>query len=325
MGRVIRDTAILAGVQTAYNTPRTDLTGAANAMQVRKVNINALEATKIDTDLTLPYFGASPKIIGETYRKIDFEFLWGGTGVTTGTGTAPAYDSVLQMSGMVGVGGATPTRYSYSLLTTGTKWGTLDVYDSGVFHKYTDVVGDLEWSAGVDGIAYCKFSGIGKDSGDTAAATPALTLTAFKLPVAITDANSGDVMIGGTYATGVITGGTAYPSTGIQSIKLGNKTGFTPALGGPGVDISDRDGAVSVELDCTPAQEIAFLVAIRNATIQTLGLRIGTAVGASSLFWLPGVQWTEHKKVNKNGRRFVGLDGILVPVAGNDEVQAILL
>lgn len=325
MARYIRDTAILAGVQTAAGTPRTDLTGAANAMQVRNVSLTPIEATQIDMALTLPYFGASPKIVGEVYRKIDFEFLLGGTGVSTGTGTAPAYDAVLQMCAAVGVGGATPTRYSYSLLTTGTKWGTLDVYDSGVFHKYTDVVGDLEISASVDGIAYGKFSGIGRDGGETAVATPALTLTAFKNPVAITDANCGDLTLGGTCAAGAISGGTTYPGTGIQSLKLGNKTAFTPLLGGSGVDITDRDGSISVEVDATAAQEIALLAAVRNATTQSLGLRIGNAVGASLLFWLPAVCWSGSKKVDKNGRRLIGLDGVALPSSGNDEIQFILL
>lgn len=325
MPRYIRDTAILAGVQTAQGTPRTDLTGAANGMQVRNVSITPIEATQIDLGLTLPYFGASPKLIGETYRKIDFEFLLGGTGVTTGTGTAPAYDPMLQMCAMVGVGAGTPTRFSYSLLTTGTKWGTLDVYDSGVFHKFTDVVGDLEFSAGVDGVAFAKFSGMGRDGGDTAAATPALTLTAFKTPVAITDANCGDLTLGGTYATGAITSGTQYPSTGIQSLKLGNKTAFTPLLGGSGVDITDREASVSVELDVTAAQAVTLLTAVRAGSTQSMGLRIGTAVGASALFWLPAVQWSGAKLVDKNGRRLLGLDGMVLPASGNDEVQFILL
>lgn len=325
MPRYIRDTAILAGVQTAAGTPRTDLTGAANGMQVRNVSITPIEATQIDLGLTLPYFGASPKLVGEVYRKIDLEFLLGGTGVVTGTGTAPAYDAMFQMAAMVGVGAATPTRYSYSLLTTGTKWGTLDVYDSGVFHKFTDVVGDLEFSATVDGIPYAKFSGMGRDGGDTAAAAPSLTLTAFKTPVAITDANCGDLTLGGTYATGAIAAGTAYPSTGIQSIKLGNKTAFTPLLGGSGVDITDRDGSISVEVDATAAQAVSLLAAVRNATTQSVGLRIGTAVGASLLFWLPAVQWSGAKLVDKNGRRLLGLDGVALPASGNDEVQIVLL
>jgi hypothetical protein len=249
-----------------------------------------------------------------------------GTGVTTGTGTAPAYDALLQACAMVGVGAATPTRFSYSLLSATLKAITLYVYDDGVQHKYLDAMGDAEFVMGINGKPSIKFTFLSRDGGDTAVSNPTgAVFTAFKQPLAITDFNTGDLTFGGTYATGAVTGGTAYPGTGMQSLKLGNALSFTPLLGGSAVDITDRAVGGAIELDLTAALEVSLMGIVRANTLQSMSLLHGTAVGAKVLMFMPQVQLLNPKKTEKNGRRLIGFDFRALPLSGNDELQLILL
>jgi hypothetical protein len=86
-----------------------------------------------------------------------------------------------------------------------------------------------------------SFRFLGLDGGVTAASPSALTLTAFKVPLVVSEPNTGDLLFGATYtaATPTLTGGTGYPSQGIE-LDLGNDLAYMPLLGGESVDISQR-------------------------------------------------------------------------------------
>lgn len=139
----------------------------------------------------------------------------------------------------------------------------------------------------------------------------------------MTKANVVDVTIGATYSVGALSGGTVYPSTGME-IDLGNSLQYTALLSSERVDVVDRDSTGSVELDLTAAQEVSFMTTVKANTTQSFAITIGTATGNKVIIHAPAVQMINPKKVDLNGSRLIGYDLRLVPTAagaGNDELR----
>lgn len=319
--RLIRNTAILLKKEVTYALDPTP-TGAANAMLVSNLSINAINANNVDRDLIRPYLGGSDQLVGTRYVEMGFDIELAGSGTVA---TAPAWADAMLACGFAGTTTAT-FRYDFTPVSTAFDSATIYWYDDGVLHKATGCRGTVSFSlaSGDRPKASFKFTGI--YSTPTAAANPAVTLTAFKVPQVVMDANSGDVMFGGTHATGVapaITGGTAYPSQGL-TVDLGNSVSHTPLLGGETVDITQRVVTGSVTLDLTAAQEVTLMTAVEAATLQTIGLLHGTVANTSKvLMWLPNVQLINPKKAEANGKRLVSFDLRALPVSGNDEIRIV--
>ena len=150
------------------------------------------------------------------------------------------------------------------------------------------------------------------------------TYTPWKKPVALTKANVIDFTIGCTYAAGALSGGTVYPSTGLEC-QLGNSVNFDALLSSETVDITDRDVTGSVELQLTAAQEVAFMATVKANLTQGVGMTIGTVAGNKILLFMPAVQLRKPKKVDRNGKRLIGFELGIVPDAGNDELRLICI
>lgn len=321
MGRNTRQQVILAKVETTIGTDAVP-TGAANAVLVSGLEITPVEATNVDRAIQWAWFGASEQLQGSVQKKITFEVELqnGGT-----AGTAPAWDDLLEGCGFAGVTGATPARYSYNPISASLKTLTIYAHDSGVLHKYLAAMGDVEFSVPIGGKPVMKFSFTAIDGGDTAVANASPTYTAFKTPLAGTSSNTASPILGGTYSAGVVSGGTTYPSTGLQSLKMNNAISFTELTGADSVDITDRKAGGSIELDLTAAQEVSLLADVKANTLRSLSIVHGVSAGYKVLVWCPAVQLHSPKKIDKNGRRLIGFDFTALPSAGNDEVQIILL
>ena len=316
MSRYIRNTVILAKVET---TPGTDSapTGAANAMLVTEMSITPLDAKNVDRNLVRGYFGASEQLVGPASVKVSFSVELAGSGTAA---NAPAWGQLL-LACAAGEGLlSTPSRVEYTPVSTGLKTVTIYYYDDGVLHKLLGVMGNVKLSAKVGDKPMLKFDFVGLDGGISAANATA-TLTAWKTPVVMTKANVIDITLGATYALGAISGGVAYPSTGLE-LDFGNTVNYTPLLSNETVDITDRDSSGSVELDLTAAQEVSMMGIVKANGTQSVALTIGLAAGNKIMVFGPAAQLFNPKKVDLNGKRMIGYDLRLVPTAagsGNDE------
>lgn len=316
MSRYIRNTIILLKNEVTPGTDSTP-TGAANAMLVSDMSITPLDAKNIDRNLVRGYFGASEQLVGPASVKISFSVELAGSGTA---GTAPAYGAALITCAAAEAVLATPARVEYSPVSSALKTSTIYYYDDGVLHKAVGVMGNAQLTAKVGDKPMLKFDFVGLDAGISAAsATP--TYTPWKTPVSMTKANVVDITLGGAYAAGVITGGTVYPSTGLD-LNFGNVVNFTPLLSSETVDITDRQSSGAVELDLTAAQEVTLMGTVKANTTQSLALTIGLNAGNKIIVWAPAVQMFNPKKVDLNGKRLIGYDLRLVPTpggSGNDE------
>jgi hypothetical protein len=314
MGRYIRNTAILAKVETTEGTDAVP-TGADNALLVSDVNINPLNAQNVDRALIRNYFGASEQLVGPAHKVVDFTTELAGSGTA---GTAAPWGELLRACGFAESGVTTYKQYAPDT-PANQKSATIYYYDDGVLHKLLGAKGTVKIGLGIGERPTLQFSFIGIDGGDTAAANPSTTLTSWKQPLAVTNPNTPDLKLGGTYATGAVTGGTAYTSRGLQ-LDCGNAVQFTPLLGADYVDITGREVTGSLQLDLTAAQEVTFITSVKGNTLQSISLEHGTAEGAIVGVFLTAAQLINPSKQDANGRRLIGYDLRSVPSAGNDDL-----
>ncbi|MBS1188910.1 MAG: hypothetical protein H6R10_702 [Rhodocyclaceae bacterium] len=320
MPRFTRNTAILAKIESAYGVDPVP-TGDANAMLISNQSINPLNSNNIDRDLVRSYFGASEQLVGDAYVEISFdiELQNGGT-----AGEAPGYGCLLRACGFAESLLATPARVEYTPVSTGQESVTIYYYDDGVLHKALGCRGNVVFKpiAGQRPVMSFKFFGL--DGGMSEATPGSLTLTGFKVPQAVTNPNTGDVTLGGTYAAGAITGGTAYPSRGLE-VDCGNNVQHIPLLGGESADITGRDMTGKATFDLTAAQEVTFMTAVKATATQSLSLLHGTTAGHKVLLVGAAVQLINPAKEDFNGRRLIGYGLRFLPVSGNDEFRLVLL
>lgn len=316
MARYIRNTVILAKVETTAGTDAAP-TGGADAVLVSDVSITPLEATNIDRALIRAYFGASEQLVGTAFVRCSFTVELAGSGTA---GTAPQWGDLLLGCAFAEAVLATPNRVEYTPVSTSLKTLSIYYYDDGVLHKLLGCMGNVKLSAKVGDRPKLTFDFMGVDGGITAVALPSTTLTAWKTPVAMTKANVVDVTLGASYATGALTGGTAYPSTGIE-VDLGNSVQFNANLTAERIDVTDRSATGTLQLDLTAANEVTFMGTVKANTTQSLGFTIGTATGYKIIVHAPAVQLINPRKEELNGLRLIGYDVRLVPSAGNDEIR----
>jgi hypothetical protein len=320
--RYVRNSAILAKTETTYGTDPTP-TGGANAILVSNLSITPLNAQNVSRDLIRGYFGGSEQLIGTAYVECKFDVELAGSGAA---GTAPAYGPLLIGCGMAETVTAT-YHVVYDPISASQKGTTIWYYVDGVKHVLNGARGTFEIKMGLGERPVMSFTFLGLDGGVTATALPSQTLTAFKTPIAITDANTSDFTLGSTLTLGSaipsIAGGTVYPSRGL-SVNFGNTLNHVPLLGGESVDIVSRDTTGRATLDLTAAQQASFHTDIKANTTTTATFLHGTTAGYKVILSALAVQRINPTYEDVSGRVMTGMDLRFLPSSGNDELKIVV-
>ena len=318
--RYLRNTAILAKNESTYGTDVTPTEGA-NAILVSNCSITPFVANNVDRDLIRPYFGGSEQLAGANYVELSFDVELAGAGAA---GAAAPYGPLLKACGFAETLSAS-VRAEYNLVTPVADSVSIYYFSDGVRHKALGCRGSVSINMGVGQRPLLSFKFTGLYGGVAAANPSALTLSGFKTPLVINEANTGDVTLGATYtaATPTLTGGTGHPSQGL-TIDLNNAVNYTPLLGGEIVDVTNRAPTGSVTLDLTAANEVTFMSNVLANTTQSMGLMHGTSAGYKVMVFAPAVQLINPKKVDVNGKLMIGFDVRFMPSSGNDEIKIVV-
>ncbi len=318
MARYIRNTVILAKIETTEGTDPTP-TGAANAILVSDVTITPLQANTVDRALVRGYFGGSEQLVGTASVRVEFTVEIAGSGTAT---TPAAWGPLLQSCGFAQTVGASWVAYDPISTFGANSSCTIYYYMDGNLYKLVGARGTFTMDMTIGSRPVFKFTFTGKDGGVTAASNAVPTHTAFTRPQVITDTNTADITIGGTYATGAVTGGTAYISKGLE-LDIGNTVNFTPLLGAENVNINAREVTGKVSLDLSAADVATFMTAVKANTTATFSLTHGTAAGNIIVVYAPVMQRINPGIEDLNGRALHTYDLRLCPSAGNDEIKII--
>lgn len=318
MDRLIRKTAILAKLETTYGEDALP-TGAANALVVSNLSINPLNANNVDRAIIRAYLGSSEELVGASYVDCGFDVELVGSGTVA---VPPAWGPLMRSIGFAEVI-TVATRVDYVPISAGFESSTIYWFDDGVLHKLLGVRGSATLKLGVGEKPVISFKFIGLDGGIAATPNVATTLTSWRVPQLVIDANSGDLTFGATHLPTVapaLSFGTPYPSQGLQ-IDLGVIANFQALLGGESVPITDRQVSGSVSLKLTAAEEVAFHAAVKAATLTSVGLIHGTVPNDKVMVYMPAVQMKEPTKEEMNGSRMIGYKLRMLPLVGNDEFR----
>lgn len=321
MPRYIRNTVILAKVETTAGTDASPA-GASDAVLVSAMTITPLDANNVNRDLVRGYFGGSEQLVATASVKCSLTVELAGSGTAA---TAPQWGDLLLGCAMAESLLATPNRVEYTPISSSLKTLTIYYHDDGVLHKLLGCMGSVKLNAKIGDRPTLVFDFIGLDGGISATANPSPTLSAWKTPPTMAKANVVDITLGATYATGALTGGVVYPSTGL-TLDLGNSVQYVPLLSTERIDITNRESVGQVELDLTAAQEVTFMATVKANTTQSLALTVGLSAGNKIIIHAPAVQLINPSKAETNGARLIGYDLRLVPTSagsGNDEIRIV--
>ncbi len=317
--RYERNTAVLFKLETVYNTDPVPV-AANDAILLRKFSCKQ-DLKYVNNPEVRPYFGGGVDLVGAVHVSGSFEVALGGSGAA---GTPAQWGKFLRAAAFAEAITAI-TRVDYTPISTALESATIYYYDDGVLKKVTGLrcnITSLKMEFGDIPVLGVSFIGI--DAGDTAVASPAVTLTAWKTPVPINTGNSGLLTIGCTYAAGALVGGATFVSKGM-SLALGGKVSYMDLLGGESVDFTDRNVTGKITLDLTAAQEITNLGIVKAGTTQGIGLLHGVTAGHKLLAFMPNVQLKNPTKGVLNGKRIITYDLNSTPTVGtgNDELRIV--
>lgn len=321
--RLIRNTTALAKIETVYASDSIPV-GGANAILISNVSINPLNAQLVDRDFLRQYLGASEQLVGTEYIECGFDVEFVGSGEL---GTAPSWGPLLRACGFDETLTA-DTRADYLPVSTGFESVTIYYYDDGVLHKLLGCRGNVKPMIKSGEIPKLSFAFLGLNGGISAATPGGVDYSTWQTPQVATDAFTNDIVLGGTHDDAVepaITGGTPYPSTGLE-LDVGNSNNHIPLIGGESIDITNRVVTGSTMLDLTPAQEVSFMANVRNATLTSIGIIHGTVEGRRAMLFLESAQLTQPTKGELNGKRMIGYSVRGVPDpggAGNSELRIV--
>lgn len=319
--RNIIDTAALFKNEAIYATDIVP-SGANDAVLLKNFEIETVQKL-VPRELLRLWFGADPALPAYSLAKGKFTVEIASAGAA---GTAPMWGRMLRTSGFAEAITAA-TRVDYTLVSSALESASMYSYDSGVQKKSlglrTNITAMRLLHAQRPEI---DFDFLALDGGDSAVATPALTLTPWKAPLIVNTTNTGLVTLGCAYAAGALSGGTTYPSKGLEITGLGSSLEFQELLGGEAVDLNGRALKGRVSFDLTAAQEITFLSTMKAGTVQSMGILHGQTAGAKVINFFPAAQIRAVKKdKGAAGKRLITCEFDLPPSAGNDEWRIVAL
>jgi len=319
MGRYIRNTTVLAKIESTYGTDASPA-GASDAILVSDVNIDPI-AENVSRDLIRPFMGASEELMGTKHIRIGMTVELQGSGTA---GTAPAWGKLLRACAFAESVLATPDRVEYSPLTTGHESVTIYYYVDGVLYKATGCRGTVSFDTAAGSRPTMRFEFTGTDAGKSAASPSGVDFSAFITPIVVTDDTVQNFLLGCSYSAGALSGGTAYVSRGL-TFDVANDVQFIPTLNGESADIVGRDPGGQMTLDLDAAGEVSMLSDIDANTLTSLGMELGSVAGKTFIVYAPKVQRINPKHEDVSGRVMLGMDLRITPDSGNDELTIALV
>ena len=256
---------------------------------------------------------------GRAVLKFSVELAPSGT-----AGKAPAYARLLRACGMAQSSLTVPSRIEMTPVSTG--------FESLVFRFNYD--GTRYASRGARGKAKLKTPGYkipliefefhGFDTLAIAEAVPATNYAAYARPPVLSDAVTADLRTGASYAAAVLTGGTPYPSRGLE-VDLGNTLNHLKLWGGEAIEITNRSVLGSTTVFLTAAQEVTWRDEVNANTLTSVGFSFGLTAGNRFTLFGPSVQRIDPKVIEDEGRIMLQTELAFLPLAttGNDELRLV--
>lgn len=305
-----RNMALLAKTEVTYGTDPVPV-GTTNAILTKGLTIQPYNGARVSRDLDRSTFGAQSEINTGAFVTVSFGVELAGSGTA---GTAPAWGPLIQACGFVETDGASDVVYAPT--NTALKSVTIYFYVDGQQHKVIGARGNFSLTLSRGQIPTIQFTFTGKYTRPTAVANPALTLTAFQSPVAVTEANTPTWTLFGH-------------SGNCESFQfdMGNSVVYRNVINSETIELTDRNCRGSCVIEAVAVGTENYFANVEShagVTLDAVSIVHGTTAGNIVTIGGPKVQLASLAMNNSDGILTYGMDMIFTPNAGNDEVTLTL-
>lgn len=302
-----RKNAVLAKIEGTYATDATPA-GATDAVLCVVRNVRPMDNEMVAREVELgDWFGHQEQLPVATrvMCEIDVEMVGSGT-----LGTAPAWGKLLRAAGFAETVNA-GVSVVYSPVSVSIPSLTIYYHKDDVRHK---LLGCRATKLGLKttprGIPYFQFGFMGLYGGVADASFPSLTLTDWKTPIAVNNANTGSFALH-SYA------GKLYD----MQIDLNPQTIYRNVVGDESVQIVDRKPGGRLEIEEPLIATKDFWTIARTPTLSTLTLTHGTVNGYKVKIDAPNAQVISPERTNRDGVSALAMGLLFKPgSSGNDEL-----
>jgi hypothetical protein len=305
-----RNMALLAKLEVSYGTDPVP-TGGANAILTKGLTIQPYNGARVSRDLDRSTFGAQSEINTGAFVTVSFGVELAGSGTA---GTAPAWGPLIQACGFTETDGASDVVYAPT--NTALKSVTIYFYVDGQQHKVIGARGNFSLTLARGQIPTIQFTFTGKYTRPTAVANPALTLTAFQSPVAVTEANT---------PTWTLFGHSGNAES--FQFDMGNQVVYRNVINSETIELTDRNCRGSCVIEAVAVGTENYFANVEShagVTLDAVSIVHGTTAGNIVTVGGPKVQLASLAMNNSDGILTYGMDMIFTPNAGNDEVTITL-
>lgn len=313
--RRTRNTAIAFAIEGSYgSTP-----GTYKPILVTGVPDFQIDPDVVPRDLVRGFYGASEELVGTRRAVMKFTTELAGS---SALGTAPEWGGLLRGCGFAEALTAV-TRVEYTPITQVQESLTFKFNRDGVQYLSRGARGTATFNMMAYDRPTIDWEFWGFDTQATAVGVGTPALSAWQRPLVITDTNSGNIKLGGTYAAGGVTGGTAYNSRGM-SIDIGNTLAHMKMLGSEAIDITDRQVGGKATFELTDTDELTWRTDINANVLASMTFAIGPAL-QNVVFHMPNMQRTKPQTVDYQGKLLMDVNLRVIPTSsGNDELRIIV-
>lgn len=306
--RFWRKLALLAKIETDYGVDSLP-TGGANAIQANEVTLTPLAGQEVRRELMLPYLGNQGALLVGNHVELQFQVEVAGSAAA---GTAPAYGPLLRACGLSEVIVAA-TSVTYAPVSAGVESATLYANLDGVNHKLIGARGTVTVNLAPNAIPRFSFTVRGLLVAAADVALPAVTLTAYRVPLPVSKSNTPTYLLHGYSAIGES-----------LALDLGNTVEVRNLIGEDSIQITDRQATGTAVME---AKSVATMDWFGRAVAHTKGalsLVHGTVAGNIVEFAAPAVQIGRPTYGQTQGITNISLPLMLTPVTGDDELSIIV-
>jgi hypothetical protein len=191
-GKKWRLKAILAKVEDTYGVD-AEPAGATDAILSVNAEIRPMEGSSVERAVDQPYKGARPEILVNTHVGLNYGVEIAGSGTA---GTAPAWASLMRACGFAETV-TEATDVQYDPVSTGEESATQYFQLEGVKHALLGSRGSFDINLAVGELPLFNFQFLGLFQSVTATALPTVTLTGFKTPRPVTNADTPTFQLNG--------------------------------------------------------------------------------------------------------------------------------
>jgi len=301
-----KNVAVIAKQEATYGVDPVP-TGAANAILTKGAAPQPLLGNRVTRDLDRSNWGAQTEINTGPYVTVAFSVEIAGGGAA---GTAPKYGPLLLACGMSETINAS-VSVVYAPASTSLKSVTIYYYIDGQQHIIKGARGNVKLNLSRGQIPTYDFEFTGLYTRPTAVANPALTLTSYQTPVAVTKTNTPTFTLHGTAV-----------NCEAFSTDFGNQIVYRNLIGSETVELTDRNvrGSVTIEAPTLATKDyFAASEAQAGITLAAVQLIHGTSAGNIVQLDGPKVQLGSPSIGNSDGIVTYTMDTIYTPNASNDE------